>query len=121
MSNYTTKTLINALNQGTVDFNSTIQLIDSEYSFTPSRFINGSQINEPNTNNGSCKIFGFAQLNGLSEQAVLNAFGDYYTVDVLQNPKGNDHQNIRNFMVTGWPGVKFETLPLKKIDHKLDL
>ncbi len=27
--------------------------------------------------------------------------------NVLQNPDGEDHQNIRNFMQTGWDGVVF--------------
>lgn len=107
MSNYTTQTLITALNQGAVDFKSVIQVIDNEYTFTPTHFINGQLVNEANTNNGSCKIFGFAKLNGLNEQATLNAFGDFYTVDVLQNPDKEDHQNIRNFMSSGWAGIQF--------------
>jgi len=105
---HTTNTLINALNKGAVEFNSVIQLIDSEYDFTPTRFQNGNQINEADTNNGSCKIFAFAKLNSLDEQATLNAFGDYYTADVLQHPEKEDHQNIRNFIKQGWSGVKFD-------------
>lgn len=114
MSQHTVKTLIKALNQAPVDFKEVIQIIDNEYYFTPSRFENGTQFNDANSNNGSCKIFGFAQLNALSEQATLHAFGDFYSVDVLQNPEGVDHQNIRNFMVTGWAGIKFENRPLIK-------
>jgi hypothetical protein len=26
----------------------------------------------------------------------------------LKNPAGTDHQNIRNFMKTGWNGIQFE-------------
>ncbi|HHT00378.1 MAG TPA: type III effector [Thiomicrospira sp.] len=111
---YTTQSLIEALNTGAVDFNSVIQVIDLEYEFTPTRFVNGNQVNEANTNNGSCKIFAFAKLNSLNEQAALNAFGDYYTVDVLQNPDKEDHQNIRNFMVQGWAGVTFDSEALTK-------
>ncbi|MEA3404786.1 MAG: HopJ type III effector protein [Pseudomonadota bacterium] len=111
---YTTESLIEALKKGAVEFNPVIQVIDSEYEFTPTRFVNGNQINEANTNNGSCKIFAFAKLNGLSEQAALNAFGDYYTVDVLQNPDKEDHQNIRNFITQGWNGIKFDGEALVK-------
>lgn len=100
--------LLEELNRQPVDFKKVIKVIETEYSFTPTRFINGSQINEANTNNGSCKIFAFGQLQGLSEQATLNAFGDFYTQDVLQNPNGSDHQNIRNFMQSGWKGVNFD-------------
>ena len=100
--------LLEELNRQPVDFKKVIEVIEAEYSFTPTRFINGSQVNEANTNNGSCKIFAFGQLHGLSEQATLNAFGDFYTQDVLQNPNGSDHQNIRNFMQSGWKGVTFD-------------
>lgn len=114
MSNYTTESLINDLNQAPVDFNHVMQFIDKTYYFTPVEFKNGHQVNEANTNNGSCKIFGFGQLNSLSKQATLNAFGDFYTVDVLQNPNNTDHQNIRNFMVTGWEGIALDSMPLSK-------
>lgn len=100
--------LLEELNRQPVDFKKVIEVIDAEYNFTPTRFSNGNQINEAGSNNGSCKIFAFGQLHGLSEQATLNAFGDFYTQDVLQNPEGNDHQNIRNFIQSGWGGVKFD-------------
>lgn len=100
--------LLSALAQQPVDFKTVMAVIDAEYDFTPTRFTNGDQINEANTNNGSCKIFAFGQRHGLSEQATLHAFGDFYTQDVLQNPEGTDHQNIRNFMRTGWAGVHFD-------------
>jgi len=116
MPDFTTNTLINALNKDSVDFKSVIQVIDSEYEFTPTEFNNGELVNKENTNNGSCKIFSFAKLNNLSEQATLNAFGDYYTVDVLQNPDKEDHQNIRNFMQSGWSGIDFKGQALIKQD-----
>lgn len=100
--------LIQQLEQQPVDFQQVMQVIDQEYSFTPTRFSNGPLINEADTNNGSCKIFAFGLHHQLSEQATLNAFGDFYTQDVLQNPEGSDHQNIRNFMKTGWANVQFD-------------
>ena len=102
------KQLIQQLNQGSVEFNKVIQAIENHYYFTPSSFKNGNTFNAENTNNGSCKIFAFGQLNQLSEQTTLNAFGDFYTVDVLQHPDAEDHQNIRNFMRFGWQGIAFE-------------
>jgi hypothetical protein len=36
----------------------------------------------------------------------LACFGAYYRNDVLGNPEGSDHGNIRNFMESGWAGVK---------------
>ncbi len=101
--------LLAQLNQHSVDFQTVMQVIEAEYTFTPAHFINGDLVNEANTNNGSCKIFAFGLLNQLSEQAALNAFGDYYTQDVLKNPEGLDHQNIRNFMQSGWAGISYSS------------
>lgn len=106
-------TLIEALNQTAVDFTTVMQTIDNNYDFTPTAFKNGETENAKNTNNGSCKVFAFAKLKNLSEQATLNAFGDYYTVDVLKNPDNDDHQNIRNFIKSGWQGIEFKSEALK--------
>lgn len=91
-----------------IDFTDTMAVIDANYTFTETAFSNGNTVNDAGQNNGSCKIFAFAKLNDLSVDATLQCFGDYYRVDVLQNPEGNDHQNIRNFIEQGWDGVKFE-------------
>ena len=96
-----------------ITFNDTISVIDTHYEFTPSTFKNGNITNEQGKNSGSCKLFAFAQLQGLTQQQTLACFGDYYRNDVLKNPNGSDHQNIRNFMQTGWGGIAFETKPLK--------
>ena len=90
-----------------IAFNDAIALIDARYDFTPTAFTNGATRNEAGQNNGSCKLFSFAKLNGLTQQQTLACFGDYYRKDVLGNPDGTDHQNIRNFMKTGWDGVEF--------------
>ncbi|BBN60589.1 HopJ type III effector protein [Hydrogenovibrio marinus] len=108
----TPQQLIEKLNQNPVDFNKVMQVIDTNYDFTPTRFVNGEQVNEENTNNGSCKLLAFGQMNQLSQQATLNAFGKFYTEEVLQDPVGDSHGNIRNFMTTGWQGVQFDSFPL---------
>ena len=95
-----------------VAFTDTMAVIDSAYAFTPAAFTNGSLRNEAGQNSGSCKLFAFALLNRLSEQQTLACFGAYYRDDVLKHPEATDHQNIRNFMKTGWGGVKFENTPL---------
>ncbi len=97
-----------------VEFEQTISVIDTYYDFTPSAFLNGKVKNEAGQNNGSCKIFAFAQLQNLDEQQTLACFGAFYRIDVLQNPTGTDHGNIRNFMEHGWSGVKFEGSALAK-------
>ncbi len=91
-----------------VNFSETMGIIESLYSFTPSTFANGELENSAGENNGSCKIFAFGQLNSLSEQQTLACFGQYYRNDVLNHPEAEDHQNIRNFMKSGWAGIKFD-------------
>lgn len=92
----------------TIDFKEVIAYIDEHYNFTPTKFTNGKTINEANENNGSCKVFSFAKLNDLSKEDTLNLFGAFYREDVLKNPEGTDHQNIRNFIQFGWNGILFE-------------
>jgi hypothetical protein len=91
----------------TVSFEETIAAIEEHYDFSETAFSNGSMHNESGQNNGSCRIFAFATLHQLTPQQTLHCFGDYYRNDVLQNPHGDDHQNIRNFMQHGWQGVSF--------------
>ena len=99
----------------TINFNDVIVFIDENYNFKPVRFVNGSIVNEANQNNGSCKIFSFAKMNNLSEKDTLALFGDFYRNDVLQNPEGEDHQNIRNFIKYGWNGIQFTEDALEKV------
>ncbi|WP_296058595.1 HopJ type III effector protein [uncultured Amphritea sp.] len=94
-------------NNNGYDFEDTIAVIAANYDYTPTRFTNGDLVNDAGTNEGSCKIFAFAQINQLSEQQTLNCFGRFYRNDVLENPQGSDHGNIRNFMVHGWSGISF--------------
>ena len=99
-----------------VAFDTTLALIDALYRFTPTAFRNGTLLNEAGKNNGSCKIFSFAKLHGLSQQETLHCFGAYYRDDVLQHPECTDHQNIRNFIKTGWAGIEFNGAALSSRD-----
>lgn len=96
-----------------IAFNDTIAVIEAMHDFTPTAFTNGNLRSEAGQNNGSCKLFSFAKLHQLTPQQTLHCFGDYYRKDVLGNPDGADHQNIRNFMKTGWEGIRFEGEALK--------
>ena len=59
-----------------VDFKTVMDTIATHYDYTPSRFSNGigddAVINEAGSNEGSCKIFAFAQLNQLSSEQTLD-------------------------------------------------
>jgi hypothetical protein len=94
---------------GSISFNDTIGVIDENYEFTPTAFRNGELQNEAGQNNGSCKIFSFARLHRLTPQQTLQCFGSYYRDDVLKHPQGCDHQNIRNFIKTGWDCIAFDS------------
>lgn len=92
----------------TVTFPETIAVIEENYSFTPTAFENGLQHNAAGENSGSCKLFAFAKLQNLSQAETLACFGAYYFEEVLGDPQGTNHQNIRNFIKTGWDGIRFE-------------
>ncbi|MDY7025457.1 MAG: HopJ type III effector protein, partial [Pseudomonadota bacterium] len=94
-----------------VHFSEVIALIDQEYRFEPTAFKNGDVDNAADQNNGSCKILAFGKRHSLSKEATLHCFGDYYRKDVLENPEGQDHANIRNFIRYGWDGVQFDKDP----------
>ena len=104
-------------NHEPVSFIDTITVIAENYRYTPSTFSNGlgeqQVVNTAGTNEGSCKIFAFAILHDLTEQQTLNLFGDYYQKDVLDDPEGTNHANIRSFMRFGWAGIRFETQALQ--------
>ena len=99
-----------------VDFDQVIAAIDTHYHYQPCRFRNGvgrdALVNERGTNEGSCKIFFFARLLGFDEAQTLALFGDYYRQDVLKNPGGTNHANIRRFARDGWPGIIHEGVAL---------
>ena len=99
-------------------FQEVIDVINEYYLYTPTHFTNGvgekKQDNPAGTNEGSCKIFSFGKIHQLSEEQVLGCFGRYYREDVLQNPDGDDHGNIRAFIESGWAELSFDHPALKE-------
>jgi len=103
----------------TVTFESVMAVIKENFQYSPSRFTNGigeqAVINEAGSNEGSCKIFALGQTLSLTESQTLLCFGRFYQEDVLGNPDGVDHANIRSFMVHGWAGIQFNSPALKRL------
>lgn len=97
----------------TVEFPDTVALINALYTYVPTAFRNHDIVSEAGQNTGSCKLFAFARLHDLSQEQTLACFGAYYRADVLKNPDGDSHPNIRQFMKTGWDGIEFEGVPLR--------
>ena len=95
-----------------VSFEETLAVIEQHYEFTPTAFRNGTLSNSAEENQGSCRVFAFAQQHQLNREETLACFGQHYR-DVLSTPTGESHQNIRNFMKTGWAGIELQGSPLR--------
>ena len=92
-------------------FDEVMGKINECYVHTPVEYRSGAGtaeevVNPPNTNTGSCKVFYFAQMHGVSEDATLRMFCQHYQ-QVLDEPEGDSHANIRAFMKHGWEGITF--------------
>lgn len=85
-------------------FEDVMQAIDAAYQFQPVAFDNGTVINAAGSNAGSCRVLAFARLHKLDPSSTLALFGEHYR-DVLAEPDGDNHANIRAFMESGWAGV----------------
>lgn len=103
--------LLEKLKNNALPFKEVLAFIDTYYTHQPTAFKNGANYNEANQNQGSAKVFTFAQLNKLSPADTLLLFAEHYQA-VLQTPDATDHQNIRQFMIHGWAGISFEGLAL---------
>jgi len=90
-----------------VKFADVIELIDKYYENQLLEFKNGDLVNKADENEGSAKILSYAAIAGLDKETTLKLWGEYYR-EVLNDPDGDSHQNIRNFMKYGWEGVPFE-------------
>ena len=99
--------LLQKLKSNTLPFKEVIAFIETYYHHQPTAFKNGTLHNDANQNQGSAKVFSFAQLNMLDKTDTLFLFAEHYQA-VLKDPDGVDHQNIRQFMIHGWPGIVFE-------------
>ncbi len=103
------------LNTNSAQFSETLALVEKWYDLHPSAFKNGlddAAVNNPaGQNEGSLKVFALGRLNGFTPEQALACFGEHYR-DVLATPDGSDHQNIRQFMSHGWPGIDFASVPL---------
>lgn len=88
-------------------FEEVMELIDANYEDGLIEFKNGDIVNAPGENVGSAKLLSYAALSGMDKETTLKLWGQYYR-EVLDDPDGDSHQNIRNFMKYGWEGVPFE-------------
>lgn len=101
------ETLLARLNDKSAQFSDVLAYIEQHYDYTPSGFQNGTQHNASTQNQGSAKVLAFAQLHQLDREQTLQLFAEHYQA-VLDDPQGEAHQNIRQFMQHGWSQVNFE-------------
>jgi hypothetical protein len=106
------KALLKKLKEGSLSFKEVIGFIETFYEHQPTAFKNGQVYNEASQNQGSAKVFSFAQLNKLDKTDTLYLFAEHYQA-VLKDPEGTDHQNIRQFIIHGWAGIAFEGVALR--------
>lgn len=95
--------LLTQLDKGEANFQQVLSFIDEHYHYQPMPFVNGEVHNAAGENEGSCKVFGLAQLLGLDKLSTLKLFAEHYQA-VKADPKGHNHANIRNFSFFGWQG-----------------
>lgn len=100
-------TLLEDLKTNSVSFSDVISLLEEQYQHVPTAFQNGFVYNEATQNQGSAKVFAFAKLQELGAEDTLYLFAEHYQ-SVLAHPDAEDHQNIRQFMLHGWDGIRFE-------------
>ncbi|WP_166269150.1 HopJ type III effector protein [Marinobacter caseinilyticus] len=101
-----------SLSAGHADFEDTMALVQRFFEYTPTAFRNGPLMNAAGDNEGSCKLFALAQHCNLTETQALQCFGRHYR-EVLDEPAGTAHGNIRQFIGTGWSGIHFDASPLR--------
>jgi hypothetical protein len=109
-------TLLDIVNNSpeSLHFKDIIACIDTHYHFEAVSFHNNGLDNPEGTNLGSCKIFAFAKLHGLTKDQTLALFAEHYFKDVVIRPEAESHQNIRHFMNSekGVDGVILAKSPL---------
>ncbi|MEN5195615.1 HopJ type III effector protein [Sphingobacterium faecium] len=103
--------LLSSLANKEIVFSDVLAYIAARYEHSPTAFTNGDQVNEETENQGSAKILAFASLNNLDKEQTLALFAEHYEA-VLNDPEGDNHQNIRQFMLNGWDGVSFSGVAL---------
>ncbi|WP_293947063.1 MULTISPECIES: HopJ type III effector protein [unclassified Sphingobacterium] len=106
-----TEELLVKSKENQLQFQNVLDHIAANYMYSPAAFQNGNVKNAATENQGSAKVLYFAKLHNLSRADTLLLFAEHYQ-NVLDDPAGEGHQNIRQFMANGWNGVIFDAVVL---------
>ena len=97
------------------DFEDTLAWIAEHYDYQPAAFDNGLDAdtvhNAAGQNEGACRVFALGLAANLGPEDTLLCFGRHLR-DVLADPAGSSHANIRQFQRHGWAGIRFHTKAL---------
>lgn len=109
--------LLAAANKNTICFQDVIRIVHRHYDCVPVAFSTGVGTsrrtdNPAGSNTGSSQLLAFARRLGLDAQTTLTLYAEHYR-DVLAEPDGHSHLNIRAFMANGWAGVSMPIDPLR--------
>ena len=104
--------ILTLLENKQIVFQDVLSYIEEYYTYTPSAFSNGDLRNSAEENQGSARVFYLAHLHSLNEEQTLKLFAEHWD-NVLDTPEASNHQNIRQFMKTGWSGIKFNDCVLR--------
>lgn len=92
------------------DFEDTLAWIAANYDYLPTAFDNGLDAdavrNAAGQNEGACRVFALGLAANLGPDDTLLCFGRHLR-DVLADPAGSSHANIRQFQRHGWAGIRF--------------
>lgn len=84
-----------------------LEMINAHYETQLLEYSVGNIVNKQGENEATGLILSYAALSNMNKETTLKLWGQYYR-DVLKNPNGTDHANIREFMKNGWNSVPFE-------------
>ena len=87
-----------------IKFEEVMEMIDENFETGLIEFKNGDIVNKQGENEGSAKLLSYVALADFDKETTLKLWGQYYR-EVLADPDGDSHQNIRNFMKYGWDGT----------------
>lgn len=98
-------------------FQDVMSVLRRHYEFAPTAFSTGKGTaretrNAAGSNSASCLLLAAARRLGFSEPETLALYREHYR-DVIADPDGSAHANIRAFMANGWQGVEFAGDPLR--------
>lgn len=98
-------------------FQDVMNILRRHYECVPAAFATGvgtpkETRNPAGSNAASCLLLAAARRLGFSMPETLALYREHYR-DVLADPDGVTHANIRALIANGWAGVEFSADPLR--------